>query len=178
MLIVIAALAQAGPLARAGETAGLNLVLAGSGGPDEIQISLSADGRSYQIDSATTLEGGGSLCTNPPGNPDELDCQAVAIRAIWYDGGAGDDSVVVASNVPAPVTLRGGPGSDLLVGGAGNDRLIGGPGDDKLVGRGGDDTLNGGPGRDRLIGGPGSDTCIGGSGQDAARSCETLRQIP
>src|SRR5438445_11550141 len=49
-----------------------NLVLAGGSGPDVIHISLSADGRSYLIDSSTALEAGGAVCANPPDNPDEL----------------------------------------------------------------------------------------------------------
>ncbi len=155
-----------------------SLVLAGSSGPNEIQISLSADGRSYLIESSGTLEAGGGPCANPPGDPDELTCEASAISGIWYDGGAGDDVVIVARNVPAPVTLSGGPGNDLLVGGAGNDKLSGGPGNDTLIGRGGNDKLSGGPGNDTLIGGPGEDTCIGGPGHDKGVSCENSRGIP
>jgi Ca2+-binding RTX toxin-like protein len=155
-----------------------NLVLAGSSGPNEIHISLSADGRTYVIDSSTGLEGGGGVCANPPENPDELTCEAALISGISYNGGGGDDVVVIGRNVPAPATLRGGPGNDLLVGGAGNDKLIGGPGDDTLIGRGGDDWLYGGPGDDKLIGGPGEDTCVGGPGQDTGVSCETSKEIP
>ncbi len=164
--------------ASASSTGQISLVLAGGAGPDEIHISLSADGRTYVIDSATTLEGGGGPCTNPPDYPDELDCEAVAISGIWYNGGPGDDEVVVARNVPVPVTLRGGPGNDLLVGGAGNDKLIGGSGNDTLIGRAGNDALYGGPGDDKLVGGPGEDICVGGPGHDTARSCETIRSVP
>jgi Ca2+-binding RTX toxin-like protein len=155
-----------------------NLVLAGSSGTNEIQISLSADGRTYVIDSSTVLEGGGGVCANPPENPDELICEAAVISGISYNGGAGDDVVVIGRDVPAPATLRGGPGNDLLVGGAGNDKLIGGPGDDTLIGRGGDDSLYGGPGDDKLVGGAGEDTCVGGPGHDTGTSCETGKEIP
>jgi Ca2+-binding RTX toxin-like protein len=164
--------------ARASSTGQVNLVLAGGSGPDHIHVSLGADGRTYVVASATALEGGGGPCANPPGNPDELDCEAVAISGIWYDGGEGDDEVAVGRKVPVPVTLRGGPGNDLLVGGAGNDKLIGGTGNDTLIGRGGDDALYGGSGNDVLIGGPGKDTCVGGSGADTVSSCEIVRGIP
>jgi Ca2+-binding RTX toxin-like protein len=155
-----------------------NLVLAGSSGPNEIHISLSADGRTYVIDSSAALEAGGEVCLNPPGNPDELDCEAAAISGFWFNGGAGNDVVILSRKVLAPATLRGGPGNDTLVGGAGDDKLIGGPGDDTLIGRGGNDWLYGGPGNDKLIGGPGEDRCIGGSGHDVGASCETSKEIP
>lgn len=155
-----------------------SLVLAGSAGPNEIHISLSADGRTYVIVSATALEAGGDVCANPPENPDELDCEAAAISGFWFNGVGGDDTVVVGRTVPVPATLRGGPGNDTLVGGVGNDRLSGGPGDDTLVGRGGDDALYGGPGNDTLVGARGEDTCVGGPGDDTGVSCETTKEIP
>jgi Ca2+-binding RTX toxin-like protein len=155
-----------------------NLVLAGSSGPNEIQISLSPDGRTYVIESSSALEVGGDACANPPENPNALECEAAAIDGFWFNGGAGDDVVVVGRTVPAPVTLRGGAGDDTLVGGAGNDRLMGGPGDDTLIGRGGNDALYGGAGNDKLVGGRGEDTCIGGPGHDSALSCEIVREIP
>lgn len=155
-----------------------NLVLAGSSEPNEIHISLSPDGRTYVIASSSVLEAGGDVCANPPENPKELECEAAAIDGIWFNGGAGDDVVVVGRTVPGPVTLRGGPGDDTLVGGAGGDRLMGGPGNDTLIGRGGNDALYGGPGDDTLSGGLGEDTCVGGPGLDTARSCETVREIP
>jgi Ca2+-binding RTX toxin-like protein len=170
--LVMAAMARSAP------DSNFNVVLAGSPGPNEIHISLSADGRSYLFQSSTPLEAGGDVCTNPPDSPNEMECEAPAINGIWFNGEAGDDVVVVGRNVPVAVTLRGGPGDDTLVGGAGGDKLLGGPGDDTLVGRGGDDALYGGPGNDKLIGGRGTDTCVGGPGRDTARSCETIREIP
>ena len=194
LLFALAAVTQASSVAQAGQagdpvtvtaqasnstaTRHFNLVLAGSSSPSEIHISLSTDGRTYVIDSASALEAGGDVCANPPENPNELTCEAAAIDGFAFNGGAGDDVVIVARSVPAPATLRGGPGNDTLVGGASNDKLSGGPGDDMLVGRGGEDWLYGGPGNDKLVGGAGEDTCVGGQGQDTAVSCETVREIP
>jgi Ca2+-binding RTX toxin-like protein len=155
-----------------------SVVLAGGAGSNQIQITLSADGRTYVIDSSSPLETGGKVCANPPGNPNELSCDAAAISGFWFNGGGGNDSVIVGRTVPAPVTLRGGPGDDTLVGGRGNDKLIGGRSNDTLVGRRGDDRLSGGPGNDNLSGGPGKDSCLGGPGQDIATSCEIAREIP
>jgi|GEM_PF-3751050 len=159
-------------------SAGVTLVLAGSPGPNEIHISLSPDGTAYLIASSDPLEVGGQICTHPAANPDELACEASAISAFQFNGGASDDVVVVGKTVAVPATLEGGPGNDTLIGGGGDDRLIGGPGNDKLVGRVGDDWLYSGPGDDRLIGGPGNDTCIGGPGRDSAASCEIEKGIP
>ncbi len=145
------------------------VLLAGGEEANTIKIWLTPDGRNYVIDSVVPLEVGGSLCTHPPGNPNELLCQAPAIAGFVVNAGAGDDRVGVARNGTVPVTLRGGAGDDVLVGGAGPDKLLGGPGDDVLIGRGGADLLHGGPGNDRLLGGPGSDVLVGGPGEDVLR---------
>jgi hemolysin type calcium-binding protein len=156
---------------------GATVVLAGGSGPDEIQISLSADGRVYWISSAAPLEAGGGVCANPPGNPGQLSCQAAAVAGFTFNGGPGDNTVIVGKAVPAPVTLRGGSGDDLLAGGGGNDVLIGGAGENVLNGGPGDDRLYGGAGDDLLIGGPGQDVCNGGAGENAALGCEVEKNV-
>ena len=133
----------------------INLVLAGSPGEDRITIELSADGRSYEIESATPLEVGGTVCTHPEKLTTELLCEATPIAGFEINTGAGNDVVTFGRTVPVPATIRGGEGDDVLTGGAGADKLIGGPGDDELVGRGGNDLLVGGPGIDQLNGGSG-----------------------
>ena len=133
----------------------INLVLAGSPGEDRITIELSADGRSYEIESATPLEVGGTVCAHPEKVATELLCEAAPIAGFELNTGAGNDVVTLGRTVPVPATIRGGEGDDVLSGGAGADKLIGGSGDDELVGRGGNDLLIGGPGTDRLVGGPG-----------------------
>jgi Ca2+-binding RTX toxin-like protein len=156
---------------------GVTVILAGGSGPDEIHISLSADGRTYWISSAGPLETGGDVCSNPPGEPNRLSCEAAAVAAFYFNGGEGDDTVIVGKSVPAPVRLRGGGGDDLLVGGGGDDLLIGGPGENVLVGGPGDDHLHGGPGDDLLIGGPGRDYCNGGGGDNASVGCDVEENI-
>jgi hypothetical protein len=133
----------------------INLVLAGSPGEDAITIELSADGRSYEIESASPLEVGGTVCTHPEKLTTELLCEALPIAGFEINTGAGNDVVTLGRTVPIPATIRGGEGDDVLTGGAGADKLIGGPGEDELVGRSGNDLLVGGPGIDRLNGGPG-----------------------
>jgi Ca2+-binding RTX toxin-like protein len=144
----------------------VNLVLAGSSGDDRITIELSADGRSYEIESATALEVANTICTHPGKRPEALLCEAAAIAGFEVNTGAGNDTVTLGHAVPVPATIRGGEGEDVLTGGNGNDKLIGGPGNDELNGRGGNDLLIGGSGDDTLSGGPGDDTLNGGSGQN------------
>jgi Ca2+-binding RTX toxin-like protein len=138
----------------------LNLVLAGSPGDDRITIELSADGRSYEIESATPLEVASTVCTHPEKRLEALLCEAAPIAGFEVNTGAGNDVVTLGHSVPVPATIRGGEGDDVLTGGAGPDKLIGGPGDDELNGRGGNDLL---------IGGSGEDTLIGGTGQNVLR---------
>jgi Ca2+-binding RTX toxin-like protein len=138
----------------------INLVLAGSPGEDHITIELSADGRTYEIESATPLEVGGTVCSHPEKVSTKLLCEAAPIAGFEINTGAGNDVVTLGRTVPVPATIRGGEGDDVLTGGAAADKLIGGPGDDELVGRGGNDLL---------VGGPGNDVLNGGSGQNVLR---------
>lgn len=143
------------PLAYTAAEHSVNLVLSGSPGEDRITIELSADGRSYEIVSASPLEVGGTVCTHPEKRAEELLCEAIPIAGFEINTGAGNDVVTLGRTVPVPATIRGGEGDDALTGGAGADKLIGGPGDDELIGRGGNDLLIGGSGLDKLNGGPG-----------------------
>jgi Ca2+-binding RTX toxin-like protein len=144
----------------------ITVLLAGGAEDNTISIGLSADGRSYVIDSVVPLEVGGSVCAHPEGMPNELVCEATWIAGFEVNAGGGNDAVTVAKGVAIPVTLRGGPGDDRLLGGAGADKLIGGPGGDVLVGRAGNDSLFGGLGEDRLVGGSGNDLLRGEGGED------------
>jgi Ca2+-binding RTX toxin-like protein len=144
----------------------LTLLLAGSARNDSFRTSLSADGREYLIFSAAPLEAGGDICSHPEERSNELTCEAPAISGFEVNAGAGSDRVVFTSDIPVPVTVRGGPGGDRLTGGAASDKLIGGPDHDVLIGRRGDDWLLGGPGIDGLMGGQGNDQLRGGPGED------------
>jgi hypothetical protein len=164
MTVLVAAAAATTPAAA---KQSLTVLLAGGAEESQITIALSADGRTYVIDSVAPLEVGGDICWHPEGMPNELLCGATSIGGFEVNAGAGDDSVTVAREVPIPVTLRGGPGADRLVGGGAGDKLTGGPDSDVLIGRAGDDSLFGGPGDDRLVGCSGNDLLHGGSGVDA-----------
>jgi len=161
----------------AAKTRSTTLILAGSPGPTEIRISLDANRRNYLIDSNRSLEGAGGVCTHSSETSTRLFCRSGAIAGFLFNGGPGDDTVIVERTVDVPVTLRGGPGDDLLIGGRSDDKLLGGAGNDKLFGRMGNDLLYGGPDRDLLFGGPGGDVCNGGAGRDlAASSCDVRRR--
>ncbi len=162
------------------------LLAAGGSEALDIEISLSADGRNYLINANRPLEVGIGACSNTPGDPDQLSCEAPAIGAFEVNGGPGGDREVVGSTVKVPATLRGGSGDDYLVAGGGNDRLIGSAGNDTLIAGSGADRLFGGPGNDLLRagrgpdllnGGPGVDTCVTDSTHDTLVSCEVIKGV-
>lgn len=165
LILTTLLVACAATSAHAGERS-LTVLLTGGNEANMVRINLSADGRSFAIESDSTLEIGGTVCTHPDANMNALLCEASAIAGFEVNANGGDDSVTVGHEVGVPVTLRGGPGNDKLTGGGGADKLIGGVGDDTLVGRAGDDWLYGGGGDDRLYGGSGNDVLRGGEGSN------------
>jgi Ca2+-binding RTX toxin-like protein len=166
ILISMALLALQAPALADAAASTYTVLLAGGDEATTIQIWLSPDGRDYVIDSAAPLDVGGTICSHPEGNSNELVCSAPSIAGFEVNAGGGDDRVTVAGDISVPVTIRGGAGSDFLLGGAGSDKLIGGEGNDHLVGGRGNDVLYGGEGRDVLIGGLGNDLLRGGYGED------------
>ncbi len=165
-LTLFATLQPVATLARA-EIGPVTLLISGGPADSTLRISLTPGGREYLIVSTEPLEVGGSICEHPSDEvPNELLCKATAIAGFEVNAGAGSDTVVFSSDIPVPVTARGGAGADRLIGGNAADKLIGGPDRDFLDGRRGDDLLLGGPGADKLVGGPGNDQLRGGPGQD------------
>lgn len=119
-------------------------------------------------------------CVHP--TPDDLTVvRCIASSDLDADLGDGDDTFALTRDLDpsGSISVRGGPGADLIVGGeqfagAGrvqtdliDQRLDGGPGDDDVRGGFGDDVLVGGAGNDRLDGGEGRDTFDAGSAADA-----------
>jgi Ca2+-binding RTX toxin-like protein len=158
-----------------------NVLLAGGAASNMIHIWLTADGRSYVIDSVVPLEVGGSICVNPQENPNELICPARPIAGFEVNADGGDDRISVTNEVSIPVTMRGGSGDDVLVGGRGADKLIGGSGNDLLAGGGGADLLAGGSGDDFQAPGPGDDVVITGQGADVVKrsaGADRIRRVP
>ncbi len=180
LLLISFALALMGMLVPAGAQAApktYTVLLAGGAEANKIEVWLSPDGREYVIDSVVQLEVGGTVCTHPPENPNELLCEAPAIAGFEVNADGGDDRVTVAKDVTVPVTMRGGAGDDILIGGGGPDKLVGGNGDDRLVGWRGTDLLFGGPGTDVLVGGPGADVLRGGPGGDTLAGGPGVNQV-
>lgn len=106
------------------------LHLMGSDRDDTFEVS--ASGGVYTINGATSVSG------------------VSTIESRLYGG---DDRVLAASSVTAPVTAWSGDGDDILYGGSGNDLLYGEAGHDILMQGGGGGLLdwgNGGP-RDALV---------------------------
>jgi uncharacterized delta-60 repeat protein len=110
----------------------------GTDGPDTISLLLVGD----------TV-----VLTGSVGPNGRTTCPAAAVKSVWIDGNAGDDSVTIgnADGTSMPqlkAHLAGGPGHDTLVSGNGDDELWGGLGDDVLDGDLGSDTVWGGGGSD------------------------------
>jgi Ca2+-binding RTX toxin-like protein len=165
-ILILAVLLTALPAAFARADAAVTLLISGDAENSGLSISLSPDGRDYVILSSVALEVGGNLCTHPEEIPNELLCKATAIAGFEVNAGGGSDFVTFTSDIPVPVTIRGGPGGDKLSGGGAADKIIGGPDSDYLIGRRGDDWMLGGPGSDKLVGGPGNDQLRGGPDKD------------
>jgi len=144
----------------------LTLLLAGSRADDSFYVSLTPDGREYRILSAAPLEAGGDICRHPEEARNVLFCTATALSGFEVNTAGGSDYVDFSSDIPVPVTIRGGTGPDRLTGGGASDKVVGGTGNDVLIGRRGDDWIEGGPGDDRLVGGAGNDQLRGGPGKD------------
>jgi Ca2+-binding RTX toxin-like protein len=144
----------------------LTLLLSGSSRNDSFRISLNPDGRQYLIFSTSPLEAGGDLCSHPEERGNELSCLAPAISGFEVNALGGSDLITFTSDIPVPVTVRGGAGGDHVRGGGASDKLVGGSEHDVLFGRRGDDWILGGPGPDGLIGGQGNDQLRGGPGAD------------
>ncbi|MCA9049307.1 MAG: hypothetical protein KDA89_11300, partial [Planctomycetaceae bacterium] len=91
------------------------------------------------------------------------------IRRIYFDGGRGNDTVTIDSNITIDAELIGGFGADTLTGGAGNDVIRGDDGNDILSGGAGNDEIHGGLDNDTIDGGAGADSLHGGDGADTIR---------
>lgn len=94
----------------------------------------------------------------------------VAVSALSFSGGNGNDTF---NNVTAvPSTLKGEGGNDSLYGGLARNVIEGGDGNDYIVGNGQDDVLIGGAHADRIFGGAGHDTIDAGGGEDYVEDLE------
>ncbi len=144
------------------------------------------DDEGYVIGLARNREG---KAANPAGDPPAvvvpgLDVFAFGVTQrvapptlIKADFGAGNDTLIVQSDVSVAVVASGGAGEDALTGGAGNDVLSGDGEDDNLTGADGNDLLQGGDGDDFLDGGKGTDTLQGGAGIDTVTYAEANRDV-
>ncbi|MFL5796847.1 MAG: calcium-binding protein [Actinomycetota bacterium] len=134
---------------------GRTLNVNGSGGPDDIVLSVAA------ADPNTLL-----LDFDNDGTIDQS-LDRATFDAIAVSLGGGDDHFS-ANGVPGPQTSRidGRGGDDTIVGTAGDDVITGGRGSDHIVAGPGNDVILGGGGRDFVAGGLGHDTAFLGGGAD------------
>jgi len=91
---------------------------------------------------------------------------AYKVKTIILDGKAGDDTLIVGTDIRIKATFLGGEGDDILIGGGGNDRMFGDEGNDVMDGNRGHDHMRGGDDDDAMRGDSGNDTLIGNKGLD------------
>ena len=75
LLMTIVALMLFGAPASHAE-GGVTLLLQGGPEPDLFSVELSADGRTYEIESNAALEVGAGICWHPEGTASRLTCEA------------------------------------------------------------------------------------------------------
>jgi hypothetical protein len=121
------------------------LVVGGTTGNDTIDITRVGTSSTYRVKVNGTVLG-----------------DFAGISRIVVFAQAGNDNVLVESDVQIPLWLHGGMGDDDLSGGAGDDVLWGDEGNDYLEGGSGRDLLIGGTGADQLFGNAGHDILIAG----------------
>lgn len=157
------------------------LVVAGAASGSHLKLSLA--GKLLRIE-------GWLARAQPPGcrfagNRHVALCPLGDVGAVELDMGPQGDFIEVEDQLPVPLTVHLGDGSDKFIGngepdtcyseGARRNRCIGGPGDDvcitgeqnsDCVGGEGEDYCQTGAGSDGCWGGPGDDVCRMGPGQD------------
>ena len=83
--------------------------------------------------------------------------------SITIDGRNGSDVILADNNVPIPLFIFGGNGTDQITGGGAGDVIVGGQGGDTVGGNDGNDILIGGASSDAQTGGNGEDIFVGGT---------------
>jgi hypothetical protein len=99
----------------------------------------------------TELSTGSHLRVSAFGTNEYFDITGLSIDQILFDGGDGNDTLIVNASVNLPVYAIGGDGNDKLTGGSADDVFFGGDGNDVLTGGAGDDVLSGGDGNDTYV---------------------------
>ncbi|MGF1579111.1 MAG: hypothetical protein ACFCD0_07075 [Gemmataceae bacterium] len=133
----------------------------GTAGDDVIQVSsLETGARKYLLTHERTDVPTEPITTTKIDVSDDVEVFRV-------NGAAGDDHLLVNSDIIHRMQLEGGIGNDTLEGGSHDDKLFGGAGDDLLLGYDGADELFGDDGNDTLDGGAGTDALFGDGGADS-----------
>ncbi len=169
--------------------------LNGNGGNDTL-AGISGDDRVYGDAGSDRLFGGSGVDLLYGGNGQDRFYVGAGEQegGDSYDGGAGNDTLIVATGVAVPSagastsieslsavgsngadditgfsgsdSISGAGGSDDLRGASGGDSLYGDNGNDQVRGQDGDDTAEGGSGLDNLFGGTGDDLLVGDTAND------------
>ena len=142
-----------------------------TGGPTTYTQATPTEGGCVEDGGYIVCDAAASFLFQGGGGTDTLSISDdAALNAVpaTLNGAGGNDKLQDFS--PAPRTLDGGEGNDVMFGSAGDDTMRGGNGNDEVDGEGGNDNVSGGDGDDKLYGdhfkAPGSDVVDGGPGFD------------
>src|SRR3954451_9934287 len=147
-LLAVSALAPQAPAAFAGTASVEGGTLSFRAAPGEVndfELGFFDDDQAYRLSDRSGPVAAGPGCTQESSG---ALCPVAGVTAVAIDLGDGDDTGSAAGG-PAPITMHGGPGNDVL---SGLGTLAGDEGDDYLVAGAGhhEDVFTGGPGHDHI----------------------------
>jgi phospholipase C len=164
----------------ANDKGNFTLIVQGTEGNDNIQITKVATGIRVQIDPRTDDHEGdddnkGNEGGKSKGTHFDMTFTQTITRLEVY-GQGGNDHITVAADVTIPAFLFGGAGNDVIQAGGGPTAEVGGGGSDTLRGGSGPALLIGGAGKDNLEAGSGDTILIGGT-TDFDANASALRAL-
>jgi Ca2+-binding RTX toxin-like protein len=153
-LLLVPAGASAAP-SSAAVTLGGNLDVAGGGDSTAHSINVSYSGGAYLVtDSAGVTPGSGCAAVTST----SVSCGDTGVQGVVVEGGAGNDTIAIASLGPAAGASTSFSSATGLFGGGGKDTIVGSSLRDLIRGGDGNDTMDGGLGPDNINGQRGVDT--------------------
>lgn len=135
----------------------MKTALATARGIDEKDVIVLSGTKEGDAIDVTPAKDGGIVVTI---NGKEHTYTAEQASRLIINGGDGDDSINVASNVANNLVIMGGAGDDRIQGGGGCDTIVGGAGNDTLLGGAGNDRITDDSGINKIFGQAGNDVLV------------------
>jgi Ca2+-binding RTX toxin-like protein len=154
-LLLVPAGASAAPSSAAVASDGILDVLVSGGDATAHAINISYSGGSYLITDTTGITPGSGCAVV---TSTSVSCSDTDVPGVTVQGGAGNDTISIASLGPAAGASTSFSSATGLFGGSGNDKIVGSSLRDLIRGGDGNDTMDGGLGPDSINGQRGVDT--------------------